>query len=213
MSRRTKRTAELEAQAAAHRAALAQAISGLTQSTRPTAVLGTDLAQTAMKTALKTARANPLATVLVGAGLAMIFAKSSRSKPPQPQAAAAPSEPQSAEAMRLSLHEGLSHLPPEARKRVIRKRIEALEAQEEVEKRPTTPLALARENKLTLLLAAASLGFAARQLWPKKALKAQETRDQRLRAADNQLSVEEARLQPFPSGPKPTHRYDNQDRI
>lgn len=204
---------DLEAQAALHRAGLAAALGGLIQGAQPAALAGSDLAQNAASVlfdkTVSTARENPLASALVGLGLALILTNGKKAPAPQPQSPA----PQSAETMRETLHTGLEHLPPEARKRVIRKRIEALEAQEKVEKHPQTPLAAMREHKLSLLIAAAGMAFALHRMWPKKAQDDRATRDALIRAADTQLAVEEARLQPFPGGPTPTHEYHNQDRI
>lgn len=198
---------ELEAQAAVHRAGLAQALAGLAQGTQPAALMGSDLAQGLAKTALDTAKRNPLGAALVGVGLAMLIAKGSKpaeatapeAQPaPQPQADPEMTQAATAEEMRLNLHGGLGHLPPEARKRVIRKRIEALEAQEEVEKRPTDPLGVLKAHKGTVALTLLGLGAAAAVLWPRKGFKAQARRDQLLRAAEAQLQVEEARMHPFP---------------
>ncbi|MEQ5869332.1 hypothetical protein J4E08_05400 [Sagittula sp. NFXS13] len=211
---------ELEAQAAVHRAGLAAALAGLTQNAQPAALMGTDIAQTVAQTALKTAKRNPLGAALMGVGLAMLIAKSGQAKPPTAAEAGTkaptPDTSPSAEAMRLTLHEGLGHLPPEARKRVIRKRIEAMEAQEEVEKRPTDPLGVIKEHKMVAFLAIAGIGLAAAKLWPSKGLKAQEKRDQHMRAAEAQLQVEEARTQPFPGtnpAAKPAAQHDLHDRI
>lgn len=207
----TDRIKELEAQAAMHRAGLAAALSGIARGAQPTALASTDLAQSAARLAMATAKKNPLATALVGAGLVMIAANTGKTKPSAPKPEAMPQA--DAETMRASLHEDLGQLPPEARKRVIRKRIEALEAQEDVEKHPTTPLAIAKKHPFALLVAAAGIAFAAKTLWPTKARKAQAKRDQSVRAAETQLQVEEARIQPFPSGPAPTHHFHHQDRI
>lgn len=170
------RTDAIERDIQTHRGLLAEAVSQLAGALSPERVseaVGRDLQArggVVAEAAMERAKANPLALLLVGAGMAAMVAGPSKpaARPVYDDgrqsrasvagardplsgefdrrvAAATEGRPRpDASALRKALNSGLAHLPEPARRRVVEARKAAIAAQEEVERRAT---AAAREAR------------------------------------------------------------------
>ncbi|EBA08416.1 hypothetical protein [Sagittula stellata] len=129
-----RRIEELEREAAQHRANLAEAMNGLRESaklpslTGPEGILTSDEGAGVAASALETAKRYPWAAALIGAGLAYKLMPSGKDDDDEEIPGGI-----SAEYLRLSLYDGLDHLDPQARRRVVAKRLDAIALQEEIE--------------------------------------------------------------------------------
>ncbi|MFW2588443.1 hypothetical protein [Sagittula sp. SSi028] len=211
----SKKIKDLEAQAALHRAGVFAALNGLSKASPKTAVANTDLVQTLAQSAVDTAKRNPLGAALIGVGAVMLLANAgSDTSAKKPAEDVEDTEDDyTAEAMRLSLHAGLDHLPPASRKRIMRKRLAALDAQIALEEQPSGAGKLAA-HPFAAMLAVVGLGAIAALLWPRKEAKLKAERDASLAEAEAQLDLEETRTSPFPGTPPYSNGADRaQDRI
>lgn len=164
-----RRIEELEQEAAQHRANLADAMNGLRESaklpslTGPDGILTSDEGAGAAAGALETAKRHPWAAALIGAGLAYTLMPSGKDMGKDEDDIPGGV---SAEYLRLSLYDGLDHLDPQARRRVVAKRLDAIALQEEIEAsrpKPSTARKLAgfpKHHPLVSAVAVAGLSAA-----------------------------------------------------
>ncbi|MCK0149508.1 hypothetical protein MWU54_05705 [Marivita sp. S6314] len=222
----SKNLKSLENQADHHRTQAHSALAGLLSAFAP-AKLGNQAVERAAgatddlaQTALHHAKANPAGLALMGVGAALIALNRPKPKPQavhgseadriaradaQLQAKArvrAGASPQSASKMRKMLDAGLDQLPPEARKRVMDARLQAIDAQEKVEREARKLAAQAKDahnaQPFVTALAAAGVGALIGSLLPSTRTEGAmlgAKRDQLMRSAEAALRSEIADLE------------------
>jgi len=218
---------EIETEAEHHRAGAAAALSGLAHRLAPERIghdavsQGAQIAGDFGRSALSEVKRNPAGIALIGIGAAVILSGMGRKRAPQTAlgteaeriaaadarikakariTAAAPAS--SASSMRSLLDKGLDHLPYEARQRVTKARLKAVDAQEAVERHAKRAAAQAsaahNERPFATGLIAAGVGGLIGALLPSTRTESTllgAKRDQLMREAEAVLRAEIADLE------------------